>query len=190
MLFSLPRIPDDILREATKLHQTLSANGAFNNSLTEGEGLLQGTVGEVLVKRFLQSAGVPVEHIGKPDFDLLADGARIEVKTRRQTGPAIMPHYEVNVMDRLSMGLPQQDCDVYVFCCVDYDVQYGGIIGWDLHWSVYHSQRWATRKKGEKLGSGNGASNDCWVRQFGALSPPSALPDYISHWMKKNSQPR
>jgi hypothetical protein len=189
MHLSLPPIPDHIRREANKLHEIESSGGPFNNSLLEGEGLLHGIVGELIVRDFLKSEGVATERVRKPDFDLLANGVRVEVKTQRQSGPAIMPYYDVNVQDRLCVGLPQQNCDLYVFCRVDNDVQYGGIVGWQTHWAVYHSGTWKTRKKGETMGSGRGATNDCWVQQFGALPSPKLLPDYVLHWSKKCLQP-
>lgn len=190
MISALPPIQMHVMALAKALHEKNSENGPFKQSITDGEGHLQGTIGEVLVREFLAASGVSAEIVGSFDFDILAKGIRLEVKTQRQNGPRIYPDYEVNVQDRLSMGLPQQDCDAYVFCRVDNDCEYGGIIGWALSEDVYHSGRWVIRKKGSILGSKRHATNDCWCLLFSRLAQPNTLADYVLTESKKKLRNR
>jgi hypothetical protein len=190
MMSALSPIPLHVMALAKALHKKTAENGPFNRSITDGEGHLQGTIGEVLVKEFLAASGVPAQIVGDFDFDILAGKIRLEVKTQRQQGPRIRPDYEVNVQDRLSMGLPQQDCDAYVFCRVDNDCEYGGVIGWALSEDVYHSGRWMLRKKGSILGSKQHAKNDCWCLLFSRLAQPNTLADYILTESKKKLRNR
>jgi hypothetical protein len=177
-------IPADLADEAESLWQANA--GVYKGSLTAGEGLRAGLIGEVLVMEQLRRHGLPVERTGGPDNDLLVLGRRVEVKTTRQAGTRVRPSYNAHVEDRSHRGLRQQECDAYVFCRVDYDHLYGAILGWDLPFNITGRKgRWVLQKAGtEIMGSGKPAPADNWVLPVSRLPSITLLPDYIRHWHK------
>ena len=177
-------IPADLADEAQSLWQ--SNAGVYRGSITGGEGLQAGLIGEVLVMEQLRRHGLSVERTGGPDNDLLVLGCcRIEVKTTRQAGTLVRPDYHAHVEDRSHRGLGQQACDAYVFCRVDYDHQHGAILGWDLPFNITGRKgRWALQRAGEVMGSGKPAPADNWVLPVSRLPSVILLPDYIRHWHK------
>lgn len=182
---SLPPISDHILKKAKELTDKAATSGGWKGSITLGDGLHAGRVGEVIVQEALRDEYIPCRRVDDPDFDLIAEGLRLEVKTTRQTAPEIERHYNAHVEDRGRRGLAQQQCDVYVFCRVTKDCVYGSIVGWALHWDVYERGRWELQKAGSKMGSGQDSTADNWVLPISKLAHASLLPDYLRYWSKK-----
>jgi hypothetical protein len=182
---SLPPIPPHILERAKALHSKAHTSGGWKGSITQGDGLQCGYVGEAIVQDMLAQEDVTCVRADNPDYDLLAEGVRIEVKTTRQESTEVRPHYNAHVEHRGRRGLGQQDCEVYVFCRVTNDCAHGAIVGWALYWDVYHRGRWTLQKTGSVMGSGKAATADNWVLPISALANASMLPDYIKYWSKK-----
>ena len=65
--------------------------GSINNSITKGGGNLAGRLGELALANYL---GVCVED--HKDYDMIYNGEKIEVKTKRRTVPP-QPNYDVSV---------------------------------------------------------------------------------------------
>ena len=185
-MLTLPPIPSHILTRAKTLHSQAHTSGGWRGSITQGEGLQCGIVGEALVQDALSAEDIMCVRVNEPDYDLVAEDVRIEVKTTRQESPEIRPHYNAHIEHRGRRGLMQQACDVYVFCRVTSDCTHGAIVGWALHWDVYGRGRWELQKAGEQMGSGRKSTADNWVLPISKLAQPNLLPDYIRYWSKKS----
>jgi hypothetical protein len=90
--------------------------GLLNDSITAGTGAAAGYLGEEIVAAYL---GAEIVSSGagtaKYDHDLVLDGVRIEVKTKRRTVPP-MPHYTVSIAETSLHQRP----DVYVFVSLQF----------------------------------------------------------------------
>ena len=93
--------------------------GVLKNSVTEGDGNIAGFVGELLV----------AEHIGGEvcntyDYDVLLDGVRIDVKTKRAKFQPY-PHFDCSIMGFNT----SQDCDYYYFARIKTDFTIAWLLG-------------------------------------------------------------
>jgi len=89
--------------------------GKINNSITKGKGNVAGRLGELA---FASYVGATVED--EKDFDLILEGEKIEVKTKRRT-VAPKGGYEVSVA---STSL-HQNPDRYVFISIQFNRKVG-----------------------------------------------------------------
>ena len=98
---------DKMIRKATDWAENL---GGIYNSITKGDGNYAGRLGELALAKHL---GVGVED--HKDYDLIYNGERVEVKTKRR---AIKPksHYSVNV----AYTSIHQEPDKYAFISIEY----------------------------------------------------------------------
>lgn len=109
-------IPKEIV---TKAREKASEMGKLKNSITEGEGNIAGFIGEFLVAEMI---GATV--CNTYDYDLLLDGCRIDVKTKRTNYPP-KPHYECSI----AAFNTKQKCDYYYFVRVKNDFSKAWILG-------------------------------------------------------------
>lgn len=94
--------------------------GVLKNSITEGKGNLAGYIGKKVVADYL---GVPVNP--STDFDMVYDGNRINVKTKRTNYPPSKV-YECSI----AAFNTNQQCDWYVFTRVHNDLSRAWILGY------------------------------------------------------------
>jgi len=102
-------------------------NGKYNNrSFMGGEGNIVGFLGEYMVL----SLRPEYEHIDSFDYDLMADGFKVDVKTKTQNVDRIPENYYEASVDVNSM---HQDTEYYIFCRVykdkDGNMPHGWVIG-------------------------------------------------------------
>jgi hypothetical protein len=88
----------------------------LNNSIRKGEGNLIGSVGEIVVFDYYQNKGREVEHCQHPDFDLMIEGFKVEIKTQetnktQETKFKPLDWFTCHVSDYNAT----QDCDFYCF---------------------------------------------------------------------------
>ena len=84
--------------------------GRIKNSITKGKGNYAGRLGELALAKHL---GVEVED--SKDYDIIHDGKKIEVKTKRRA-VAPQPDYTVNIA---ATSLHQKP-DIYAFLSMEY----------------------------------------------------------------------
>jgi len=99
--------------------------GSLKNSITKGKSNIYGALGEVIVHDFLKENGRSVRFDNTADYDLLVNGKKVDVKTRRTTVPPIQ-----SFNCSISAHNPNQKCDIYVFARVSEDKKTGWICGW------------------------------------------------------------
>lgn len=91
--------------------------GALKGSITKGDGNLAGALGEIIVLDYMLSKGNEVKDISTYDYDLIIDGYRVDVKSKRQKY-APQPNHRCTV----SAYNTRQKCDYYFFTQVMYDM--------------------------------------------------------------------
>ena len=96
-----------MIRRATEWAENL---GGIYNSITKGDGNYAGRLGELALAKHL---GVEVED--SKDYDIIHDGKKIEVKTKRRA-VAPQPDYTVNIA---ATSLHQKP-DIYAFLSMEY----------------------------------------------------------------------
>lgn len=114
------------LMDMVKTRPTFEPN---NRSYMGGGRQLEGNIGEVVVKEFLESLGLIVEFSGNYDWDLTAvqeDGTetRIDLKTKRR--PAVwnlsdLIKFEGSVQANSLEDLKSKNVDMYIFVNVTFN---------------------------------------------------------------------
>ena len=94
--------------------------GELNNSIMRGNGSHSGYLGEMIVVSVLGGKASNTF-----DYDIvLDDGTRVDVKTKRTSSPPL-PHYSCSV----AKFNTRQDCDIYAFVRIKYDLSIGWYLG-------------------------------------------------------------
>ena len=96
-----------MIREATDWAENL---GGIYNSITRGDGNYAGRLGELALAKHLS-----VEVKDRKDYDIIYDGKKIEVKTKRRAVKP-KPEYTVNVASTSKHQKP----DSYAFISIEY----------------------------------------------------------------------
>lgn len=97
---------------------------ALKGSIMKGESNIYGALGEVLVCDFHKIRGDDVIYRGDYDYDIIINGYKVDVKTKR-TNVRPMPHYYCSVTDTYRQG-----CDYYYFVRILEDLSEGYILGY------------------------------------------------------------
>ena len=110
------KITPDIIARAKKKAATV---GNLQGSITGSLSHVVGAIGEIIV-----ADAIGANESNTYDYDLVRDGERIDVKTKRcNTRP--FPHYDCSVA---AHGTPQ-NCDSYVFVRILTDTSRAWILG-------------------------------------------------------------
>ena len=114
------------IMDMAKKRPTFTPNG---NSYMGGGRQLEGNIGEVVVKEYLESLGLIVEFSGCYDWDLTAvqeDGTetRIDVKTKRRPNKwkkSDILYFEGSVQANSLDNLLSKQVDMYIFVNIGFD---------------------------------------------------------------------
>ena len=118
---------------------------ALKNSVTEGKSNIYGAIGEVMVyDHFKDTFDVELENTF--DYDLLINGKRIEVKTKKTSNIVVNEEYNVNIF---ATSIKQM-CDYYFFTIVTDDYKVCYLLGYLRRFDFYKIATFA--KKGEPDG--------------------------------------
>jgi len=150
-------INDDYMRRAREKASTV---GILQGSITGGTSNVVGAIGEIIV-----ADSIEAKQINTYDYDLVKDGVRIDVKTKRcNTKP--LPNYDCSV----ALHGTKQDCDAYVFVRILTDLSKAWILGGISKQSFYKE---ATLYRKGDVDSDNGFmfKADCYNLKIDKLSP-------------------
>jgi hypothetical protein len=150
-------INDDYMRRAREKASTV---GILQGSITGGTSNVVGAIGEIIV-----ADSIEAKQINTYDYDLVKDGVRIDVKTKRcNTKP--LPNYDCSV----ALHGTKQDCDAYVFVRILTDLSKAWILGGISKQSFYKK---ATLYRKGDVDSDNGFmfKADCYNLKIDKLSP-------------------
>jgi len=95
----------------------------INNSFTKGKSQIYGALGEIIVLDFL-GLNETDNYIGTKDADLLINGLKIDVKTKKVSGIP-KPHY----FNSIGINSLHQKCDQYYFVRILKDITTAWICG-------------------------------------------------------------
>lgn len=109
------------LKRASELYDF----GALKGSITKGKSTIYGAIGEVIVHDYLESTGRRVKFDNTADYDLIVNGNKADVKTKRTTVPPIQ-----NFNCSISAHNTRQKCDIYIFARVHENKREAWICGW------------------------------------------------------------
>jgi hypothetical protein len=118
---------------------------ALKNSVTEGKSNIYGAIGEVMVYDYFKDT-FDVELENTFDYDLLINGKRIEVKTKKTSNIVVNEEYNVNIF---ATSIKQM-CDYYFFTIVTDDFKVCYLLGYLRRFDFYKIATFA--KKGEPDG--------------------------------------
>jgi hypothetical protein len=138
--------------------------GALTNSITKGESNQYGAIGEVIVNDYFKAKGKDVNHVGHYDYDLVINGLKVDVKTKKVAKLDI-----VNVLASIPIYNTHQKCDYYIFCQVTADASLGYILGF-IPKDEYFSKAFF-RKKGDVDTNGFVFKSDCYNMKVENLNP-------------------
>lgn len=139
--------------------------GKLRNSITRGEGNVAGYLGELLV---LTAYGDEAVREDTRHWDLVMNGRRVDVKTKRQASDKPPPlHYSASIANFNAT----QKCDEYWFVRVNNEYTRGWILGW-LTPEEYKAR--ATFHTAGEWDRSNGFRfrADCYNVPYSDLNPP------------------
>lgn len=113
-------ITDDQIERAYNLYDFDSLNG----SITGGESQIYGALGEILVYDYFTKWKREVNFMSTYDYDMIIDGYKVDVKTKRANYPPLDNH-----LCSVSAWNIEQKCDAYFFVRVLEDLKTGYLLG-------------------------------------------------------------
>lgn len=165
-------------KEMTKLFAERYGRAHLNNSITEGEGMLAGLVGEELFRDyygFLRSQGESIFHYDVLDPEVLG---RIEVKTKRCTSPP-QDHYNCSI----AASNAEQQCDYYAFVRVLKDFSKAWVLGLTPKTAFFDHARFFKRGDLDPNGFGGWRFKwDCFNLRIGELIPAPLVTQDFDHY--------
>jgi len=150
-----------LLEQASEWAEEL---GSLRGSIENGEANTAGRYGELVFKQVFGG-----EIADNYDYDILFNGFKIDVKSKRRTVKA-QPRYEASIAD----WNPDQDCDLYYFTsirtgAVDEPYRYVDLFGY-IDSDTYHEKA-TFHKAGEKdPDNGFTFSADCYNLPYRELT--------------------
>lgn len=100
-------------------------NYVLNGSFTHGGGNIYGSAGEIVALDYLIATGHEAKLAQTYDYDIIADGLRIDVKTKTTNVNSVPDNYICSV----SNWNTRQECDLYLFVRVKKDLSIAWILG-------------------------------------------------------------
>ena len=155
-------------------HDMASEMGILSRSITRGQGNVYGFLGELVALDVL--GGI---HQNTMDYDILVDGSKIDVKTKKTTVKP-KPDYDCSVADLTR----KQNCDYYAFVRVLSDQSTGWFLGVKKAEQYFTDARYI--KKGDYDNSnGFTARANCYNMPISALDVD--LPTSFRHKTVKSA---
>tara|TARA_R100000781_G_scaffold73728_1_gene46004 strand:- start:108 stop:593 length:486 start_codon:yes stop_codon:yes gene_type:complete len=154
MITEIP-IGDDYMIRA---REKASKMGILQGSITGGSRNVVGAIGEIIV-----ADSIKAKETNTYDYDLVKDGLRIDVKTKRcSTTP--MPDYDCSV----ALHGSKQDCDAYVFVRILINLSTAWILG-GISKADFYNKATLYRKGQVDPANGFVFKADCYNLSIGKL---------------------
>tara|TARA_Y100000739_G_C20573286_1_gene448885 strand:+ start:1062 stop:1544 length:483 start_codon:yes stop_codon:yes gene_type:complete len=122
----------------------------LNNLSVNKNSSITGKLGELAVCSYFADLGLDFSYVDVRDFDILVNNKRIDVKSSRA------PHYRKKEDDDALVTTylrNNQDCDYYVFCCVDIPKEEVSLMGWCTKEWFWNTSKGKDYKTGQKVHS-------------------------------------
>ena len=127
----------------------------LNGSITKGKSNIYGALGEVIINDYFVKNGYSVDFNSTYDYDIIIDGWKVDVKTKRTT---VTPqdHYLCSI----SSWNIKQKCDLYMFVRINENMKNGYLLGFKGKDEFFKSADF--KKKGELDINGWSFKDDCY----------------------------
>jgi hypothetical protein len=150
------KITEEQIDRARKLYPFKELKG----SITKGESNIFGALGEVIIHDIHEAAGYDVDFNSTYDYDLIIDGYKVDVKTKKFTAK-FKPNKDWIVS--ISNHNTKQQCDYYLFLGISDNLKEYSLHGYMTPKEFYKKATF--NKKGEIDPDGNGVwrfKDDCY----------------------------
>lgn len=144
-------INDTQIQRAESLYTFNSLTG----SITRGQSQIYGAIGEILVHDYFVARGATVDFNSTYDYDLVINGAKVDVKTKRTT---VKPMHDY--LCSISSYNIRQKCDYYFFVRVKEGLSKGYLLGYKEK-SMFFANA-AYQKRGDTDTNGWKFKDDCY----------------------------
>jgi len=139
------------LERAEKLYPFKGLKG----SITKGKSNIYGALGEIIVHDYFKLKGYVVDFNSTYDYDLIINGFKVDVKTKRgKTIPE--PHHWASIPSYNT----KQNCHIYMFAKILEDYSKGYLLGYKVKSDFFEQANF--NKKGEEDWNGWKFKDDCY----------------------------
>ncbi len=114
-----------ILNEQIERAKRLYRFTQLKGSITKGQSNIYGALGEIIIYDIYKNKGLNVDFNSTYDYDLIIEGYKIDVKTKRTTVNP-MPNYLCSI----SAFNIKQKCDYYFFLRINENLNYCYLLGY------------------------------------------------------------
>jgi len=135
----------------------------LNGSITKGQSNIYGALGEVIIFDIYKEKGYNVDFNSTYDYDLIIEGYKIDVKTKR-TKVNPMPNYLCSV----SAFNIRQKCDYYFFLRINENMKYCYLLGYKRKTDFFNQAIF--NKKGSLDVNGWSFKDDCYNLKIDMLN--------------------
>ncbi len=149
-----------ITKEQIKRAEKLYPFNELKGSITKGKSNIYGALGEIIIYDINKKNGLNVDFKSTFDYDLIINGYKIDVKTKKYTNK-FTPNLKWNL--NISDFNTTQNCDFYFFIGISDDLNSYSLYGYIKPIEFYKIA--AFNKKGEIDPCGNGVwtfKDDCY----------------------------
>jgi len=126
---NVTKISKQQIERAKKLYPFKELKG----SITKGKGNMFGALGEIVVCDLFKSRGLDVDFNSTYDYDLIINGNKVDVKTKRTT---VVP--KDYYLCSISSFNTRQKCDYYFFLRINENMEDCYLLGWKSKEDFFH----------------------------------------------------
>jgi penicillin-binding protein-related factor A (putative recombinase) len=151
-------IDKETLNQANSFYEFNELNG----SITNGKSNIYGAIGELVIIKFFKERGYNVNTTSTYDYDLIIDGYKIDVKTKKTS---VIPenHYLCSIS---SFNITQK-CDFYFFVRVNENFKEAYLLGYKSKKDFFKEAEF--HKKGDLDINGWIFKDDCYNLKISQL---------------------
>jgi len=153
-----------ITPEQVQRASELYSFGALKDSITKGKSNIYGALGEVIVHDYLKGKGKNVKIVGDVNFDIVSNGKKLDVKTKRTSVPPIQS-FNCSV----AAYNTRQECDYYVFVRVMEDQSEAWIVGYTGKEEFYKRAKFYRKGQADPVLPAWKFTADCYNLEIGKL---------------------
>jgi penicillin-binding protein-related factor A (putative recombinase) len=144
-----------ILKEQIERAKSLYEFTNLKGSITKGKSNIYGALGEIIIYDIYKNKGYNVDFNSTYDYDLIIQGYKIDVKTKRTT---VNP--KPNYFCSISAFNIKQNCDYYFFLRIHENFNYCYLLGYKEKIDFFNKASF--NKKGSLDTNGWSFKDDCY----------------------------
>ena len=156
---NVTKISKQQIERAKKLYPFKELKG----SITKGKGNMFGALGEIVVCDLFKSRGLDVDFNSTYDYDLIINGNKVDIKTKRTT---VVP--KDYYLCSISSFNTRQKCDYYFFLRINENMEDCYLLGWKSKEDFFHEAIF--NRKGELDVNGWAFKDDCYNLKISSLN--------------------